>query len=56
MVVCYAPIDYSGDQPKDAFYEAFSFVVVAIQLVTKCFAWGTSMFKWDSMLASERVC
>jgi hypothetical protein len=30
VVVCYVPIDYNGDQPKDAFYEAFYFVVVAI--------------------------
>jgi hypothetical protein len=30
VVVCYAPIDYSGDQPKDAFYGAFFSVVVAI--------------------------
>jgi hypothetical protein len=30
VVVCYAPIDYTEDQPKDTFYEAFSSLVATI--------------------------
>jgi hypothetical protein len=30
VVVCYAPTDYSGDQPKDVFYEVVSSMVATI--------------------------
>jgi predicted 2-oxoglutarate/Fe(II)-dependent dioxygenase YbiX len=56
VVVCYAPTDYSGDQPKDAFYDAFSSMVVAIPARDLVLCMGISMLKWDPVLAGGRVC
>jgi hypothetical protein len=56
-MVCYAPTNCSGDQPKDTFYEAFSFVVIAIPTHDLMFYLrvfnaqvGSSACKWEGVL------
>jgi len=56
-VVCDAPTNYSGDQPKDAFYEAFSSMVVAIPACDLVFCLGdfnvqvgSNAYRWEGVL------
>jgi hypothetical protein len=57
VVVCYAPTNYSGDQPKDAFYEAFSSMVVAIPACDLVLCQGdfnaqvgSNAYRWEGVL------
>jgi hypothetical protein len=62
VVVCYAPTYCNGDQPKDAFYEAFSSVVATILArdLVLCLGdfnaqVGSNVCEWEGVLGGFRL-